>query len=58
MGSTDIVQDAVATKVERGLRMQVIWSLVPDQVKPITYKIDICRFLAWRLALIGLGKGC
>ena len=29
-----------------------IVSLVPGRVKPMSYKIDTCRFLAWRSALL------
>ena len=30
----------------------------PDQVKPMTYKIDTCRFLAWQWELINaIGQG-
>ena len=31
-------------------------SSVPGRVKPMAYILDICCFLAWRLALIGYGK--
>ena len=33
--------NAVAELIERGHRLREIGSLVPDQVKPMTYKIDI-----------------
>ena len=33
-----------------------IGSLVPGQVKSMTYRIDTCRFLAWRFAVIRWGK--
>ena len=36
--------------------MWEIESLVTGLVKPMTYKIDTCRFLAGRLALIGYGE--
>ena len=44
---------AVPESVEHGLRVWDIGTLVPGQVKPMTYKIDICHFLAWYLPLIG-----
>ena len=34
-----------------------IGSLVHNNVKPITYQIYTCHFLAWCFALIGYGKG-
>ena len=46
---------AVTKSVERRLSMREIEGLVPSQVKPMTYKIDVCRFLAWHLPLIGSG---
>ena len=45
--------DVVAESVERRPRVREIGSLVPGQVKPMTYQIDTCRFLAWCFALIG-----
>ena len=30
--------------------------LVPGQVKPMTYTIDICRFLTWHSELLALDK--
>ena len=39
------------------LCMLEIRVLVPGEMKPMTYEIDTCRFLAWRLPLIGKGKG-
>ena len=42
--------------VECGIRMWKFRSLVPSRVKLMTYKIDTCRFLSWRSALIGQGK--
>ena len=39
--------------VERGPHVWEIGSSVPSRVKPMTYKIDTCRFLAWHSALIG-----
>ena len=44
---------AVVESVERGPRVQEIGSSVPNSVKPMTYKTDICHFRAWRLAIIG-----
>ena len=37
----------VPESVERGPRMREIGSSVPDRVKPMTYKIYTCHFLAW-----------
>ena len=37
-------------------RVWVFGSSVPFRVKPMTYQIDTCYFLAWCSALIGLGK--
>ena len=42
----------VAELVERGPRMEEISSLIPGQVKSMTYKIYTYHFLAWRSALI------
>ena len=47
---------AVAKSVERIPHVWEIRSLVPGRVKPMTYQIDTCRFLAWCSALIGYGK--
>ena len=44
---------ALAHLVERGLRMREIGGMIPGGVKPMTYPIDTCRFLARRSALIG-----
>ena len=41
------VPGMVAESIESGPRVQEIRSLVPSQVKPMTYQIDACRFLAW-----------
>ena len=38
-------------------RVGEIVSLVPGRVKPMTYQIYTCRFLACRSALIGYGEG-
>ena len=37
----------VAESVERKPHVREIWSLVPRRIKPMTYQIDNCRFLAW-----------
>ena len=42
--------------IEREPDMRKIGSLVPGRVKSRTYKIDTCRFLAWRSAFKGLNK--
>ena len=47
---------AVAELVERLLPVQEIGSSIPGRVKPMTFKIDTCHFLAYRLALIGWNK--
>ena len=39
--------------VERGPSVREIGCSVPGRVKPMTYSIDICRFLARRLVLLG-----
>ena len=49
-------QGAVAESIERRPRVREIESLILGQVKPVTYKVDTCHFLAWCLALIGYGK--
>ena len=46
----------MAESVKRGTRMQKIRSSILGQVKPMTYKIDTCHYLAWCSALIGYGK--
>ena len=43
----------LAESVERRPRMSEIGNLVPSRVKPVTYKIYTCHFLAWCSALIG-----
>ena len=48
-----LLPGTVTKSVERGRRMPEIQSLVPSQVKAMTFKIYTCRFLAWCLALIG-----
>ena len=45
--------DMVAEHVEYGPPVREIRSQAPDRVKLMTYKIDTCCFLAWRLALTG-----
>ena len=47
---------AVAQSVERGPHVLQIESSVPDWVKPITYQIDTCHFLARYSALTGWGN--
>ena len=44
---------AVAESVERGPRIREMGRFVPGRVKPMTYKINACRFLAWLSALLG-----
>ena len=51
-----LVLDSVAESVERRLPMWKIESLKPSRVKPMTYKINTCCYLAWRSALIGYDK--
>ena len=46
----------MAESVERGLPVRKVGSLIPDQVKPMTYKIGICRFLTSRSAILAEGK--
>ena len=48
--------DMMVESVERWSWKQDIGSLVSSRVKPMTYQIDTCRFLACRLVLIGYGK--
>ena len=46
--------DVVADSLELGLPVQQVGSWNPSgSVKPMTYKIDTCRYLGWCLALIG-----
>ena len=45
-------EDAVAESVEHWSREQEIVSSNPSLVKPITYQINICRFLARCSALL------
>ena len=37
--------DMVAESVERRLQVQKVGRSKPSQVKPMTYKIDSCRYL-------------
>ena len=46
----------MAESVERVPRVQEIGSSVPSWVKPITYIINDCNFLAWHSVLIGYAK--
>ena len=41
--------------VQSGLRVQEMRSLVPSRVKPMTYKIETCQFLALHSVLLGQG---
>ena len=47
------VPAAVAELEDRAPRMRELKSLVLGRVKPMTYKIDTCHFLACRSALLG-----
>ena len=47
---------AVTELVERGPRLREIRSSIPRRVKPMTYKIDTFRFLAWHSTLIWSDK--
>ena len=51
-GYVNATPKTVAESVERGPCMRKIGSSVPGRVKPMTYKIDACHFLAWYLALL------
>ena len=44
--------DAVADSVERRYPMQKIGGLSLNWFKPMAYKIDTCRYLAWHSALM------
>ena len=46
------VLDAVAQSVNGMLPVLMVMSSNPSRVKPMTYKIDTCYYLAWYLALI------
>ena len=49
-----ISQPEVVTEfVQRRLPVLKVGSSNPSRVKPVTYKIDTCHYLAWRLVLIG-----
>ena len=41
--------DAVVESVKRGRPSREIGSSIPGRAKPMTDKIDKCRFLGWRL---------
>ena len=56
MAST-LIPDVVADSMERLLCMWEIGSLVPGRVKPVTYKIETCHFLARRSASFRIGQG-
>ena len=53
---SSIWPSAVAESVDWRPRTREIGSSVPGRVKPLTYKIDTCHFLAWLLLLIGYGN--
>ena len=53
---TSLSLGKVTEWVERRSCVKEIRSSVPCGVKRMTYKTDTCHFLAWRSALIGLGK--
>ena len=46
----------VTKSVEHKHSVQKVRSSNPSRVKPVTYQIDTCGYLAWRLALIGYEK--
>ena len=46
----------MAESAERESRGWEIRDLVPSRVKPMTYKIDTCRFLARHSTLLAYGK--
>ena len=48
--------DAVAESVKGGTRVWEIGNLVPGRVKPITYQIYTCPFLARHSTLLEYGK--
>ena len=50
------ILNAVAESVERRPPVREIGSSIPGRVKPMTYQIKTCRFIAWRLTLIEYGK--
>ena len=48
--------EAMVKLVENQLPVRKVGNLNLSRVKPITYKIDTCCYLAWRSALIGYDK--
>ena len=45
--------DAVTESVEAHVFKPIVWSLIAGRVKPMTYKINTCHYIAWCLALLG-----
>ena len=48
-----VVPAAVTESVEHGPHLWEIGSMIPSRAKPMTNKINTCRFVAWCSALIG-----
>ena len=46
-------QDVVGESVDLRLLVRKVVSSIPSGVKPMTYKIDACSYLAWYSALLG-----
>ena len=49
----ELPPDAVAKLREHRLPVWKVGSLIPTQLKKMTYKIDTCCYLAWNAALLG-----
>ena len=49
-------QEAMAESLERMLPVRKVGSSSPGRVKPMTYQIGTCQYLAWYPALLGYGK--
>ena len=47
------VLDTVVESIERKFPIQEVRSSIPYPVKPMTYKLDIYHYLAWRSAVLG-----
>ena len=48
---------AVAESLERRSHMREIGTLVPSQIKPMTYEIDTCHFPVLVLGINRIGQG-
>ena len=50
------VPDTLVESIEQRPQMLEFGLSIRCRVKPVTYNVDTCHFLAWHSALIGYGK--